>query len=236
MSKHVSSSRSANRLLDRLPAAEFQRLLPSLETISLPQGYELCNQDDPMSHVYFPTSGVCSVISATDEGRVVEAATIGNEGMIGIPVMLGLDFSPSRAISQVSGAALRMPASAFVKALEPAGPLDTIMRKYIAFSLRYAYQTVACNALHSVEERMCRWLLMTHDRVGKDDFVLTQEFLAEMLGVRRQSVSVVAGILQAAGFITYRRGVMNIVNREGLEAGSCECYESTTWYYERIMK
>ena len=236
MSQHASPSRTANQLLDRLPENERKRLLPSLETISLPHGYELCSQDGPMAHVYFPTSGVCSVVSVTDDGRIVEAATIGNEGMLGITAMLGLDFSPSRAISQVSGTALRMPTPAFLKAMDPAGSLDRIVRQYIAFSLRYAYQTVACNALHSVEERMCRWLLMTHDRVGREEFMLTQEFLAEMLGVRRQSVTVVAGILQAAGFISYRRGVMNIINREGLEGASCECYESTRWYYERIMK
>jgi CRP-like cAMP-binding protein len=237
MSKHASSAgRTGNRLLDRLPEKEYRRMLSSWETISLPHGYELSRQDGAISHVYFPTSGVCSVVSVTDDGKVVEAATIGNEGMIGLPVILGLDFSPTRTVSQVSGTALRMAAADFLKAMDPDGPLDKLLRRYIAFPLRYAYQTVACNALHSVEERMCRWLLMTHDRVGKEEFGLTQEFLAEMLGVRRQSVTVVAGVLQAAGLISYRRGIMKIENREGLEAGSCECYASSNWYYERIMK
>jgi len=175
-----------------------------------------------MSHVYFPTSGVCSIVSIADNGKLVEMATIGNEGMIGLPVFLGLDFSPIRALSQVSGKALRMPATSFLRALEPGTPLDRLMRRYMAFSMRYAYQTVACNALHSLEERMCRWLLMTHDRVEEEEFKLTQEFLAEMLGVRRQSVTVVAGILQTAGFLTYRRGIVRIINRESLEAASCE--------------
>jgi len=211
-------------------------MLSSWETISLPQGYELSRQDAGMSHAYFPTSGVCWVVSVTDDGKIVEAATIGNEGMVGLTVILGLDFSPSRTVSQIDGTALRMAAADFLKAMEPGGALDNLLRRYIAFSLRYAYQTVACNALHSVEERMCRWLLMTHDRVRKDEFGLTQEFLAEMLGVRRQSVTVVAGILQTAGLISYRRGIMKIDNREALEAASCECYASSNWYYDHIMK
>jgi CRP-like cAMP-binding protein len=228
--------RTGNRLLDRLPEEEFQRLVPLWETLSLPHGQEVCRQNGPMSHVYFPTGGMVSVVGATADGKIVETATVGNEGMIGIPVVLGLDFSPSTAISQVSGTGLRMPAPAFLQAMGTGTKLDKLLRRFIAFSLRYAYQTVVCNAQHSVEERMCRWLLMTHDRVGKDEFVLTQEFLAEMIAVRRQTVTVFAGTLQTAGFITYRRGTMRIINREGLEGASCECYEFTKSYYERIMQ
>src|SRR6266404_9480766 len=228
-------SQTGNRLLDRLPEAEFKRLLPSLEPISLPHGHELCRQNSPMSHVYFPATGMVSVVGATDEGKVVETDTVGNEGMIGIPVVLGLDFSPNTVISQVSGKGLRMSSPAFLRALEPNGPLDKLLRRFIAYSLRYAYQTVVCNVQHSVEERMCRWLLPTQDRVGKEEFVLTQEFLAEMLGVRRQTVTVFAGTLQTAGFISYRRGTMRILNREGLEDASCECYEITKSFYDRIM-
>ena len=236
MPKSATPHRTGNRLLDRLPEADYNRLLPSWETVSLPHGHEICRQNGPMSHVYFPTSGMCSVVGVTDEGKVVETATVGNEGMIGIPVILGLDFSPNTAISQVSGKGLRMPAPSFVRAMEAGRPLDRLLRRFIAFSLRYAYQTVVCNAQHSVEERMCRWLLMTQDRVGEEEFMLTQEFLAEMLAVRRQTVTVFAGTLQTAGFITYRRGTMRITNREGLEAASCECYEITKSFYDRIMK
>jgi CRP-like cAMP-binding protein len=236
MPKRTTPNRTGNRLLDRLPEQEFHRLLPSWETISLPHGYEVCRQNSPMSHVYFPTSGMCSVVAVTDEGKVVEAATVGNEGMIGIPVLLGLDFSPSTAISQVSGKGLRMSATDFLQRMEAGGSLDRLLRRFIAFSLRYAYQTVMCNAQHSVEERMCRWLLMTQDRVGQEEFELTQEFLAEMLAVRRQTVTVFAGTLQTAGFISYRRGAMRILNREGLEAASCECYEITRSFYDRIVK
>jgi len=230
------SNRTGNHLLDQLPDGEYKRLASSWEIVSLPHGHEVCRQNGPMSHVYFPTSGMCSVVGVTDEGKVVETATVGNEGMIGTPVLLGLDFNPSTVISQVSGKGLRMPAASFLRALEVGGRLDKLLRRFIAFSLRYAYQTVVCNAQHSVEERLCRWLLMTQDRVGKEEFVLTQEFLAEMLAVRRQTVTVFAGTLQTAGFITYRRGTMRIINREGLEAASCECYEVTKSFYERIMK
>jgi CRP-like cAMP-binding protein len=236
MSPSFASNRTGNRLVDRLPPREFQRLVPLWEIVSLPHGQEICRQNGPMSHVYFPTGGMCSVVGATDEGKVVETATVGNEGMIGIPVVLGLDFSPSTAISQVSGKGLRMATPSFLRVLEPGGPLERLLRRFIGFSLRYAYQTIVCNSQHSVEERMSRWLLMTHDRVGKDEFVLTQEFLAEMLGVRRQTVTVFAGTLQTAGFISYRRGTMRIINREGLEDASCECYELTKSFYDRIMK
>jgi CRP-like cAMP-binding protein len=236
MSTSASPLRTGNRLLDRLPEDEFKRLQPSWEPISLPQGHELCKQDGPISHVYFPTGGVCSVVSVSEDAKVVEAGTVGNEGMIGIPIFLGLDFSPIQAVSQVSGKALRIPAPFFQEAIRPQGPLDRLLRRYVAFSLRSAYQNIACNALHSLQERMCRWLLMTHDRVGQEEFILTQEFLAEMLGVRRQSVTVIAGTLQTAGFITYRRGMMRIVNRAGLEEGSCECYETTRLYYDRIVR
>lgn len=236
MAQPLLPNRTGNRLLDRLPKTEYNRLLPSWERISLSQGYELCRQDGAMTHVYFPTSGVCSVVSVTDDAKLVEAATVGNEGMVGIPVLLGLDFSPIKAISQVSGEALRMPAQSFLEGMKPGGPLDRLLRRYIAFALRYAHQTVACNAIHSVEERMCRWLLMTHDRVGHEEFMLKQEFLAEMLAVRRQTITVIAGTLQTAGFLRYRRGTMRIINREGLEAASCECYKITNSYYDRIVK
>jgi len=235
MPRPALSTGTGNKLLDRLPESELRSLLPSWEAISLPQGQELFKQNGSMSHVYFPTSGVCSVVNVTEDD-MVEAETIGNEGMLGIPIILGLDFSPIQAISQVSGGGLRMSAQSFLRVMQPGGPLDKLMRRYVAFSMRNAHQTVACNALHALEERMSRWLLMAHDRVGKDEFVLTQEFMAEMLGVRRQTVSVVAGTLQSAGFISYRRGVLRIVDREGLESASCDCYETIRAFFDRIVK
>src|SRR5262249_35341925 len=133
MPQPPTPNRTGNRLLDRLPEDEYERLLPSWETVSLPHGHEVCRQNGLMSHVYFPTRGMCSVAGVTDEGKVGETATVGNEGMIGIPVLLGLDFSPSTAIAQVSGKGLRMPAPSFLRVLEPGGPLDRLLRRFIAF-------------------------------------------------------------------------------------------------------
>jgi len=156
--------------------------------------------------------------------------------MVGIPALLDLDFTTAAVTSQVPGESLRIPTPSFVQAMKQCGPLDILLRRYIAFSLRSAYQAVACNALHSAEERMSRWLLTTQDRVGKREFSLTQEFLAEMLGVRRQTVQVVAGTLQTAGLITYRRGLIRVIPREGMDAASCKCSEITKALSDRIVQ
>ena len=236
MSQSSKGHLTGNRILDRLPLGESDRLLPLAESVSLRHLEQLHEQDGPLPHVYFPKSGVLSAVIALGEGRVVEAATIGNEGMVGIPALLDLDFTTAAVTSQVPGESLRIPTPSFVQAMKQCGPLDILLRRYIAFSLRSAYQAVACHALHSAEERMSRWLLTTQDRVGKREFSLTQEFLAEMLGVRRQTVQVVAGTLQTAGLITYRRGLIRVIDREGLEAASCECYEITKALYDRIVQ
>src|SRR5262245_358101 len=236
MSQPAPRTPTGNRLLDRLPADESSRLLALAETVSLRNLEHLHQQDAPLPHVYFPKSGVLSSVIASAEGGVVEAATIGNEGMVGIPALLGLGFTTAAVTSQVPGESLRIPTPSFVQALKQSGPLDLLLRRYIAFSLRSAYQAVACNALHAAEERMSRWLLTTQDRVGQREFSLTQEFLAEMLGVRRQTVQVVAGTLQTAGLITYRRGLIQVIDREGLEAASCECYGTLKALYDRIVQ
>jgi CRP-like cAMP-binding protein len=236
MSQNAPRNRTGNRLLDRLPPEDSDRLLPLAEIVSLRPLEELHQQDGPLPHVYFPRSGVLSSVIALGDGRIVEAATVGNEGMVGIPALLGLNFTAATATSQVPGDSLRIAMPSFVKAIRQSGPLDVILRRYIAFSLRSAYQAVACNALHSAEERMSRWLLTTQDRVGQAEFLLTQEFLAQMLGVRRQTIQVVAGTLQTAGLITYRRGLIRVIDREGLEAASCECYAITKALYDRIMQ
>jgi CRP-like cAMP-binding protein len=236
MPRTTTNHRSGNRLLDLLPRDEYNLLLPACEVVSLPPGREIYREDGPLSHVYFPRSGVCSVVTRTNGGRSVEAATVGKEGMVGISAFLDLDFSPAMVTSQVPGDSLRIPVRSFLRAVKPGGTLDRLLRRYIAFSLRNAYQTGACNAMHSVEERMCRWLLLTQDRAEQEEFLLTQEFLAMMLGVRRQTVTVIAGTLQMAGLITYRRGVLRVLNREGLEAASCECYEVLRLSYDQIVK
>jgi CRP-like cAMP-binding protein len=228
----------ANRLLSRLPKNEYEFLVRSEKAVSLAHGDEVYRENrlGGLSHVYFPTSGMISLTVLMENGKEVEAGTVGNEGMIGLSVAQDLDFSPTKAISQISGEGLRIPVPAFLKAMKRGGMLDKLVRRYSAFSLRYASQTVACNLLHSVKQRMCRWLLMCRDRVDADEFTLTHEFLAEMLGVRRQTVTVVAGTLRTASLITYQRGVIRILNRKRLEAASCECYAVTKAFYDRIMQ
>ncbi len=238
MSAPAAPNRMVNRLLDRLPASEYKLLVRSEKVVALTRGDELYPQDGRggLSYVYFPTCGMISLTVLVENGQEVEAGTVGNEGMIGLPIAQGLDFSPTKAISQISGECVRIPAAAFLKAMKPGGTLDLLVRRYSAFSLRYGSQTVACNLLHSAEERMCRWLLMCLDRVETDTFTLTHEFLAEMIGVRRQTVTVIAGKLQTASLITYHRGVIRILNRKKLEATSCECYGVIKASYDRIMQ
>jgi CRP-like cAMP-binding protein len=238
MSSPVAPNQTGNRLLNCLPKNEYKSLIHSEKAISFDHGDEVYREDSlgGLSHVYFPTSGMISLTVLMENGKEVEAGTVGREGMIGLSIAQGLDFSPTKAISQISGEGLLIPVSAFLKAMKRGGTLDKLVRRYSAFSLRYTSQTVACNLLHSVKQRMCRWLLMCRDRVESEEFVLTHEFLAEMLGVRRQSVTVIAGKLQAASLITYHRGVIRILNRKRLEAASCECYEVTKAFYDRIMQ
>jgi CRP-like cAMP-binding protein len=227
-----------NRLLNRLPTNEYKSLVRSEKAVFLAHGDEVYRENSlgGLSHVYFPTSGMISLTVLMEDGKQVEAGTIGNEGMIGLSVAHGLDFSPTKAISQISGEGLFIPVAAFLQAMKGGGALDKLVRHFTAYSLRYANQTVACNLLHPVKQRMCRWLLLCHDRVKKQEFTLTHEFLAEMLGVRRQTVTVIAGTLQTASLITYHRGVIRIVDRKGLEDASCECYGVIKGFYDRIMR
>ena len=228
----------ANRLLSRLPKDEYKFLIRAVKPVSLEHGDEVYKEDrlGGLTHVYFPTTGMISMTVLMENGKEVEAGTIGSEGMIGLSVAHGLEFSPTKAISQISGEGLRIPVSTFLEAIKRGGMLETLVRRYAAYSLRYANQTIACNLLHSVKQRTCRWLLMCRDRVEKDEFVLTHEFLAQMLGVRRQTVTVVAGTLQTASLMTYRRGVIRILNRKRMEDASCECYGVTKAFYDRIMR
>src|SRR6202795_1832007 len=164
MSLPATPNQMGNRLLNRLPKSEYTSLVRSEKAVSLAHGDEVYREDGlgGLSHVYFPTSGMISLTVLMEDGKEVEAGTIGNEGMIGISVALGLDFSPNKAISQISGEGVRIPVLTFMEAMQPGGTLDGLVRRYTAYSLRYANQTVACNLLHSVEERICRWLLMCH--------------------------------------------------------------------------
>jgi CRP-like cAMP-binding protein len=231
----ASRKRTGNRLLDSLPAQELEELRRLWEVVSLGPAEEVYHEGGPLSYVHFPVSGIYSTVVGFDDGRIVEASTVGNEGMLGIAAVLGLGFSPKTATTPVPGDCLRLPVAALRSFLQSGSSLAGMLHRYAAFALRNAYQTVACNAVHSAQERMCRWLLTSQDRLGEGLLTLTHEFLAQLLGVRRQTVTVIAGTLQAAGLIRFRRGVVRILSRPGLEASCCECYNASRSLYERIV-
>jgi CRP-like cAMP-binding protein len=224
-----------NRLLTVLPRAEYDRLRPHLEKVSLPLREILYEAGGPISHVFFPLNGVVSLVILIDGDISLEVGTIGNEGMAGTPVFLGSESSPTRAISQVAGDALRMKAKVFRDEMKRGGSLYGVVQRYTQAMINQISQSVVCNHRHSVQKRMCRWLLMSHDRVGADEFHLTQEFLAQMLGVCRPTVTAVAGTLQKAGLISYHRGRLTVLDRKGLEAASCECYEVVAKELDRLL-
>jgi CRP-like cAMP-binding protein len=228
--------RIGNRLLDCLPVEELDALRPVWEIVSLSQAQELCRQNGPLSHVYFPLSGIYATVVGLEDGRVVEASTVGNEGLIGIAAVLGLGFSPKTATTPVPGHCLRLPVAALRSALKPDSSLDRVLHRYVVYALRNAYQTAACNAVHSAQQRMCRWLLSCQDRVGERQLRITHEALAQLLGVARQTVTVIVDTLQEAGCICSRRGVVRILDRQELESCCCECYDVARLLYDQIVQ
>jgi CRP-like cAMP-binding protein len=189
----------------------------------------------PIEHVYFPVTSVFSILSFMYNGTAVEVATVGNEGFAGIDVLVGGAVATDTTICQVAGDSFRMRASTFKEAVTDDTPLRRIAQRYLQSYLSQVSQSVACNRLHTIEERFARWVLMTHDRVGGDAFRLTHEFLADMLGVHRPSVSLVAGSFQQAGLIKYSRGNLTILDRAGLEEVSCECYAKVKSQFQRLL-
>jgi CRP-like cAMP-binding protein len=199
----------------------------------------LFRENEPIEHVYFPVSGVLSLVSQMEDGRGVEVATIGNEGMVGLPVFLQASVTSAHmAFAQVPGQSLRMEAARFGELASNSGNggLRLTMNRYTQALMSMIARAVACNALHSVAQRACRWLLMTHDRVGSDEFVLTQEFLGQMLGVTRASVNEVARELQEQGAIDYSRGRVTVLDRKQLESRSCECYRVIRVEFDRLLE
>ena len=230
-----SPKNSENRLLAALPQDEYERLVANMESVFLKFKQSVYEPNEPIEYVYFVQNGVTSLLNVMEDGREVEVATVGNEGMVGLPVFLGADKIPGRAFSQIPGDALRMKADVFKDKVTPGTRLHDLLQRYTQALFNQIAQGAACNSLHSVEERMCRWLLMTQDRVGEDEFPLTQEFLSQMLGVRRPTVSTAASILQKAGLIRYSRGSITVLEREGLEASSCECYGIIKAEFDRLV-
>jgi CRP-like cAMP-binding protein len=231
----VRSPRNANRLLASMRPTELAQLEPYLEAFRLRQRAVLLEPGDIMRYVYFPSSGILSSLIVLDDGGVVEIATIGNEGMADITAMFGQDEAVHRLLVQVPGQALRMPTMTFQRLLRESPTLQAIIGRYLRALFTLVGQSAACNRLHTIQERCARWLLMTHDRVGTDTFPITQEFLADILGSRRASVTVAEGTLREAGFIQYRRGRVTILNRQGLEQATCECYAVIRETFDRLF-
>jgi CRP-like cAMP-binding protein len=223
MSSRSGVTRGANHLLEALPAAENERLMRVLAPLFLDVKTVLFEPGRTIDSVYFPLNSVVSLVTPLKEGATVEVATVGNEGIVGVPLEL-MGTLAVRAIAQVAGWVMRMDAANFLDEVERHGPLRELVNDYIQALFGQISLVAACNQLHSNEERLSRWLLMGHDRVGTDEFAITHEFLGQMLGSRRATVTVSAGILQAADVIRYHRGRVTIVDRAGLESMSCECY------------
>lgn len=226
---------SDNQILAALPAADLETLRPKLEWVTLHIRDAVYEPDQPIEYVYFPVQGVISLVKVMADGTSIETATVGKEGCVGLPVFLGTDRTAFKAFCQIPGAAFRLPATRFREEVGQGGALHSLLLRYTLAVLTQIAQSAACNRLHSMEQRCARWLLLCHDRMRSDEFLLTHEFLSEMLGVRRASVTVAAGHLQDAGLIRYNRGRVAIVDRPGLETAACECYQIIQTEFERLI-
>lgn len=225
-----------NRLLATLPPAEFGRIAPHLEAVALEVRHTVIEPNRTIEDVYFPVDCVVSILGLMEDGSAVESATVGNEGMAGLPVYLGAMQMAGQAFVQVPGTAYRMPAGVLREEIRRGSALSALLGRYTQALFTMVSQSSACNRKHSVEARCARWLLQTHDRVPGDAFELTQLFLSQMLGVRRAAVSGVAAGLQARGLITYVRGRIEIVDRAGLDAASCVCYGIVRAEFTRMLE
>jgi CRP-like cAMP-binding protein len=218
-----------NRLLAALPADDYTRILPSLAVVPLKLKTILHKPGEPIREVYFPGGGFCSMLTVLEDGGMVEIATVGREGMVGVSAVLdGVPVTSAAMVQGETAICYRMKVEAFRREVDRRGAFHELMAQYAQALFGFVAQSTACNAVHSVEQRLARWLLMARDRMASDDFPLTQEFAAMMLGASRSTVTVVAGTLQRAGLITYHRGHVTIVDGETLEAASCECYRAAT--------
>jgi CRP-like cAMP-binding protein len=230
--------RPKNHLLAALPAEDFRRLAPHLTTVPLGTKQLLHKRGERIRQVYFPNGGVCSITTVLSTGTMVEAVTVGDEGMVGIEAFLSADaVAPGEAFMQVPDTNAEMlSVEAFRREVRKHGALDDLMGRYAEVVIAQMMQSTACNALHRVHQRCARWLLMTHDRMHEQDFHLSHEFLAMMLGVQRPTVSVIAGRLQKAGLIRYTHGRVTVRSRKGLKAASCECYSSIRAQFDRLRQ
>ena len=224
-----------NRLLLALPRAEYQALLPDLESVILEHGAVLFEARERITHIYFPQRCVVSMLAAAGDGPSVEVGLVGNEGMVGLSAFLGATTSMTQAVLQIPDGAWRMEVRAFSRAVARGTALQEAMQRYTRTVISHVSQVLACNQRHTVSRRCARWLLMAHDRVGADRFTLTQDFLGQMLGAQRPTVSITAHHLQELGLIRYSRGVITVTDRAGLESAACTCYDVMEDDYARAF-
>jgi CRP-like cAMP-binding protein len=224
-----------NMLLAALPAAVYQQLLPQLELVQMKLGHSLYESGGKLPYVYFPTSGIVSLLYVTGGGNSAELAVVGCEGMIGVSLFMGGETTPNRAVVQSTVRAYRLPASKLKAAFAEGGALQVILLKYTQALITQISQTAVCNLHHSLDQQLCRWLLLSLDRLPRNELHMTQELIANMLGVRRQGVTEAAGKLEKAGLIRYGRGLITVLDRPGIEQRVCECYSVVKRETERLL-
>jgi CRP-like cAMP-binding protein len=225
-----------NHLLSALPAEIFERLSPHLELVPMPLGEVLYESGGQLHHVYFPTTAIVSLHYIMENGASAEIAGVGNEGVLGISLFMGGITTPSQATVQTAGYGYRLKARLMMEEFNRAGPMMRLMLRYTQALMTQMSQTAVCNRHHSVEQQVCRWLLLTLDRLPSNELTITQELIAGMLGVRREGITEIAGNLQRAGLISYRRGHITVIERSGLESRSCECYNVVKKEYHRLLR
>lgn len=237
MATSPKAGQTGNRLLDRLTSADFKTLTGALEAVHLPARQVVYHPDDPVEYLYFPVTTVLTLTvgESPEGGRGMEFTSVGPEGMVGFTALLGVPASLHQVVCQAAGDCWRVPTAVLAQAMARRPAVDALVKRYVAFAYRTAVQAVICNALHPVEQRVCRWLLSTQDRAA-GEVSATQDLLAVMLGVKRPTVSLVANALQRAGLISYHRGLVRILDIAGLEESSCGCYRVTRAAYERIIE
>ena len=231
----TSHSPSQNHLLAALPTAEFEPLATHLELVQLPLGEMLYEPGGQMQHAYFPTTAIVSLHYVMADGASAESAGVGNEGIVGISLFMGGNTTPSAAVVQTAGHAYRLESRLLLQEFQRAGLLQRLLLRYTQALMTQMSHTAACNRHHSVEQQLCRWLLLTLDRMATNELVMTQELIASMLGVRREGITEAAGKLQRAGFISYRRGHIAVLDRAGLETRVCECYAVVKTELSRLL-
>jgi hypothetical protein len=235
MSPTARAPATPNRLLSAIANKDRASVIAACEEVTLPFGAVVGEPDSPIRHVYFPTTSYISLITPKKGSESLEVGLVGNEGVFGITLTLGIEASPLKGLVQGEGAALRMSAASYRRAIKASTSFAGVMNAYLYVLMGQIAQTAACGRFHHLEARLARWILMTHDRAGSGTFRITHEFLAQMLGVRRPGVTEAAGVLQRAKYIIYRRGEMQILNRRALEALACPCYESFNEMYGKYL-